>query len=92
MPEVTRTGVDQEAPVDTTFHIVVNAQEKTVQDRTVTYDDAVKLAWGSVDPKYRYTVTYRNAVEPKRDGIMTQEEAVEIRNGTIFDVNRTYKS
>jgi hypothetical protein len=77
---------------DKDFHIVVNGQPKTLEDDDVTYDGAIVLAWGSIEPNYRYTVTYRNAAAPKRDGIMRPGDTVEVKNGTIFDVHRTYKS
>lgn len=74
------------------YKIIVNAQEKTVTSRSVTFDQVVTLAFGSVDPNYRYTVTYRKALAPKHEGIMTTGETVEVKDGTIFDVARTYKS
>ena len=46
--------------------IIVNAEEKTVDDEIVSFDEVTKLAYPT--PPYAdtlFTVTYRNAHKPK---------------------------
>jgi hypothetical protein len=75
------------------FDIIVNAQPHTVESRTVTYDEVVKIAYPTQpSPETRYTVTYRNAEKPK-EGSLAPGESVEVKKeGTIFNVKATGRS
>jgi len=77
------------------YTIYVNAEEKSVQKREVSFEDVVAIAFPNPKPglEVRYTVTYKRAVAPKPQGRLAAGHSVTIRkNGTIFDVVRTYKS
>jgi hypothetical protein len=43
-------------------------------------------------PNVVYTVTYKKAAGPQREGTLDEGESVEIKNGTIFNVRRTDRS
>jgi hypothetical protein len=75
------------------FVVIVNGQQHTVESRIVSYEEVVKIAYPTPpSPDTRYTVTYRNAAEP-REGSLAPGRSVEIRKeGTIFNVKATGKS
>jgi len=75
------------------FAVIVNGQRRTVESQIVSYEKVVKLAYPTPpSPDTRYTVTYRNAKEPK-EGSLAPGQAVEIKKeGTIFNVKATGKS
>ncbi len=75
------------------FKIVVNTKEKEVSERELTFDKVVELAQPLPSgPNYEYTVDYRKAAGKKHKGELMPGEAVEIKDGTIFDVTPTDKS
>lgn len=73
--------------------IIVNAQQKTVPSREVSYTEVVNLAFPvPPTPDTTFTVTYRNAVEPK-EGSLVEGQSVKVKEtGTIFNVRATNKS
>ncbi|MBX9590880.1 MAG: multiubiquitin domain-containing protein [Hyphomonadaceae bacterium] len=78
---------------DRHFKIVVNLEEKVVDKKELTFREVVKLAFPQTDgSEWVYTVTYKKAAGPNREGTLTEGETVEVKNGTIFNVTRTYKS
>ncbi len=75
------------------FAVIVNGQQRTVESQIVSYEEVVKLAYPTPpSPDTRYTVTYRNAKEPK-EGSLARGQSVEIKKeGTIFNVKATGRS
>lgn len=75
------------------FSLIVNGQQHAVDSRIVSFEEVVKLAdLAPPSPDTRYTVTYRNAAEPK-EGSLAPGHSVEIKKkGTIFNVKATGKS
>lgn len=73
--------------------IIVNGERKTVPSQVVTYTEVVKLAYPTPpSPDTTFTVTYRNAEEP-REGSLVEGQSVKVREeGTIFNVRATGKS
>ena len=73
--------------------IIVNGEPKTVESDVVSYDEVVKLAYPAPPaPNTRFTVTFRNAKEPK-EGSLAPGGSVEVKkDGTIFNVKATGKS
>ncbi|HLW01627.1 MAG TPA: multiubiquitin domain-containing protein [Ktedonobacterales bacterium] len=73
--------------------IIVNAERKTVPSLEVSYTEVVKLAYPTPpSPDTTFTVTYRNAVDP-REGSLVEGQSVKVREeGTIFNVRATGKS
>lgn len=65
--------------------IIINAKEKTVSSEQVSYMQVVELAGKVLQRGLVYTVTYRKAFRDKQ-GVMSPNSAVKIKNGTIFDV------
>jgi cystathionine beta-lyase family protein involved in aluminum resistance len=73
--------------------IIVNAQEKTVEDKIVSFEEVTSLAYPTAPfAQTMYTVTYRNAYKPK-EGTLVEGQSVEVKkDGTIFNVKATDKS
>ncbi len=79
---------------DRKFKIIVNLEEKVVDKKILTFREVVKLAYPNVQdgPDVVYTVTYKKAAGPEREGTLDEGQSVKIKNGTIFNVRRTDKS
>lgn len=73
--------------------VIVNGEPKPVPAETVSYEEIVAIAYPTPpSPDTRFTVTFRNAVEP-REGTLAPGHSVEVRKrGTIFNVKATGKS
>lgn len=76
------------------FTIVVNAREKKLGEKEVSYQQIVELAFGSyIDNENTvYTVTYSKGDDSKKEGSLTKGQIVKIKDGMIFNVTRTDKS
>lgn len=79
---------------DKPITIIVNAQEKTVTKKELTFSEVVVLAFPSPAGETTvYTVTYRRGGnEHKPEGTLSEGESVKIKDGTIFNVTATNKS
>jgi len=79
---------------DKSIMIIVNAQEKTLTKKELTFGEVVALAFPSPTGETTvYTVTYRRGDnEHKPEGTLSEGESVKIKNGTIFNVTATNKS
>ncbi|WP_375769801.1 multiubiquitin domain-containing protein [Archangium gephyra] len=82
-----------EAP-DKEFTIIVNAEEKRVTGKELTFDQVVQLAFpgGPQGETRLYTVTYRRGEGNKPEGTLVKGESVKLKNGMIFNVTATDKS
>ena len=75
------------------FTIIVNAREKTVAQRELTFDEIVILAFGPPNgDASAYTITYQKGPDKKEKGTLVQGESVKLKDGMIFNVVRTDKS
>lgn len=74
------------------FTIVVNAREKTVTEKKLSYWDVIKLAYPNAQPQPNvvYRVDYTNP--HGRDGSLVEGQEVPIKEGVIFNVSPTDKS
>lgn len=78
---------------DKEFTVIVNARQKTVNQRELTFDELVVLAFGPPNSDTSaYTITYQKGPEHKEKGSLVQGESVKLKNGMIFNVVRTDKS
>jgi hypothetical protein len=75
------------------IRIIVNGEPKVVESNIVSYEQVVRLAYPTPpSPDTRFTVTFRNAKEP-REGSLAPGGTVEVKQeGTIFNVKATGKS
>lgn len=77
-----------------TFEIIVNARQHLVNDKRVTFEQVVQLAFpGPHGPNIVFSMSYRNAASRPPTGELGPGRAVEVkRKGTIFNVTKTDKS
>jgi hypothetical protein len=73
--------------------IIVNGRERTVEEKVISFEEAVELAFpGSpTGPNIVYTVAYRKAAG-NRSGDLLTGQSVKVKEGTRFDVTQTDKS
>jgi hypothetical protein len=88
------SAVADEAADHKDFVIIVNGEQKTVESRSVSYEEVVKIAYPTPpSPETRYTVTYRKAEKPPHEGSLAPGQSVDVKkDGTIFNVKATGKS
>jgi len=74
--------------------IIVNAEEKQVTIKELTFDQVVSLAFpnASKNDNRLYTVTYRRAAGEKPEGTLVEGGTVKVKEGMIFNVTATLKS
>lgn len=74
--------------------IIVNAQQKTVSTRTLSFDELVALAFDPipVGPNILFTITYRKGPHANQQGELAQGATVKIKEGMIFNVTYTDRS
>lgn len=72
--------------------IVVNGRDREVRDRSLTYQQVVKLAFPNdpVEPNTVYTVAYANP--HGHDGTLVDCQEVDIKKGMVFNVSKTSRS
>lgn len=76
------------------YTIIVNTREKVWNEKEISYDQVVILAFGSYsdDPNIAYTVTFSKGEQPKHEGSLTKGDSVRVKDGMIFNVTQTNKS
>lgn len=78
------------------FVVIVNLEQKTVPEQTVTFDEIVRLAFPDKadDPNVTFKVTYRKAEAPNHEGSMVEGDTVEVKKDgkTSFTVVHATKS
>lgn len=76
------------------FTIIVNAEEKLVTAKELTFDQVVSLAFPNAakNDNQLYTVTYRRAAGEKPEGTLVEGGTVKVKEGMIFNVTATVKS
>jgi hypothetical protein len=74
--------------------IIVNGREKLWNDKVITFEQLVILAFGSYDnnPNKVYTVTYDRGPHENPEGSMVKGDEVLVKNKMIFNVTATDKS
>ena len=76
------------------YTILVNAREKTWNDKTISFEQVVILAFEriSIDPNVSYTVTYKKGENNKPEGIMVKGDEQKVKDGMRFNVTQTNRS
>jgi hypothetical protein len=78
---------------DKSFTITVNAREKVVTERELSFEAIVRLAFPTpAGQNMTYTVTYRRGEGNKPAGTLVEGETVRIKEGMIFNVTATDQS
>lgn len=76
------------------FRIIVNGREKSWGNKTITYDEVVKLAFENYveSPDIVYTVDYVGGPHQNPAGSMVKGSSVYVKNKMIFNVTATNRS
>lgn len=74
--------------------IIVNGQQKQLTKRKVSFEELVELAYGADDagPNIVYSITYERGPRANPEGTLSAGRSVKVRNGMVFNVQRTDKS
>ncbi len=74
--------------------VIINAKIKKWTAEEISFDDVVKLEYGSVssNPNVIYTIDYVKGVPSKPNGTMVRGEVISVKNKMIFNVTQTNKS
>lgn len=85
---------DRERPDSKKIEIFVNARPHLVDDKEVTYEQVVELAFPGHAPgaDTEYIVTYTRAQHGNGSGSLTPGERVRVKKGTSFAVQITTRS
>lgn len=84
--------ISKEKPFSVTF--IVNGREKTWNQKTISFEQLVILAFGKYDnnASSAYTVTYDRGHGDKTEGSMVHGDTILVKSKMIFNVARTDKS
>jgi tRNA(Ile)-lysidine synthase TilS/MesJ len=76
------------------YHVIVNLREKTVDERYLSFEQVVKLAYPdpTLGKEYDYTVTYDKGPKENPEGEMVSGDTVKIKDGMVFNVTQTDRS
>ena len=74
--------------------LIVNGREKIWNEKKISFEEVVILAYGSFDnnPNKVFTVTYDRGPHQNPEGAMVFGDVVFIKNKMIFNVTSTDKS
>jgi Multiubiquitin len=77
-----------------TFEVIINSRPRTVNARTVTFEQIVQLAFpGQHAPNVVFSMTYRHAASTPHAGELGPGGSVDVKKkGTVFNVTRTVQS
>lgn len=92
--DLTQPGIEQFITARLTFEIIVNSRPRTVNARTVTFEQIVQLAFpGQHEPNVVFSMTYRHAASTPHAGELGAGGSIEVKKkGTVFNVTRTVQS
>jgi hypothetical protein len=76
------------------IELIVNGKPKTWNQKAITFEQVVVLAFGNYDPNPNkvYTVTYDRGPHQNPEGTMVKGDKVITKNKMIFNVTATDKS
>ncbi len=76
------------------YTLIVNGREKEWNDKTISFEQVVELAFGTIQNNGRtaYTVTYTRGNNDKPQGSMVAGDVVKVKHNMIFNVTATDKS
>lgn len=92
--DLTQPGIERFITALKTFEIIVNSRPRTVNARTVTFEQIVQLAFpGQHEPNVVFSMTYRHAASTPHAGELGAGGSVDVKKkGTVFNVTRTVQS
>lgn len=95
MNEANQRQAEPEKGHGKSITVIVNAQEKTVPEDPLSFEELVSLAYDGnppSGPNWSFTVTYRRGHGNKPEGSLVEGETVKLKKGMIFNVTGTDQS
>jgi hypothetical protein len=94
--DLARPGIEQfySKKADRKVALIVNGKPKEWNKSTITFEQVVVLAFGSIsnNPNVCYTVTYKRGPHQNPEGSMVRGDVVYVKNKMVFNVTATDKS
>jgi hypothetical protein len=92
--DLAQPGIERFITARLTFEIIVNSRPRTLNARTVTFEQIVQLAFpGQHEPNVVFSMTYRHAASTPHAGELGAGGSVDVKKkGTVFNVTRTVQS
>jgi hypothetical protein len=92
--DLTQPGIEHFITAKKGFEIIVNSRQRTVPNRTVTFEEIVQLAFpGQHEPNVVFSMTFRHAASTPHAGELGAGGSVDVKKkGTVFNVTRTVQS
>lgn len=92
--DLAEPGIERFITARLTFEIIINSRPRTVNARTVTFEQIVQLAFpGEHGPNVVFSMTYRHAASSPHAGELGAGGSVDIKKKrTVFNVTRTVQS
>ena len=92
--DLSRPGIEHFYSVAKAIVLIVNGREKQWAQNTISFEQLVILAFGSItnNPNTVFTVTYSKGPEDNKAGTMVQGDTVMVKNKMVFNVTATDKS
>ena len=92
--DLVQPGIERFITARLTFEIIVNSRPRTVNARTVTFEQIVQLAFpGQHEPNVVFSMTYWHAASTPPAGELGVGGSVDVKKkGTVFNVTRTVQS
>ena len=93
-PTLLHLNNDEHFYIGRAFRIIVNARELVVNQETMSFDQAIALAfhYPPIAPNLLLTVTYRNGSPQNPEGSLLAGQSVKIKGNMVFNVTPTNKS
>jgi hypothetical protein len=76
------------------FTIIINAREKSWENKKISYEQIIELAFGSYseDENITYTVLFSKGENSHHEGSLIKGKSVVVKDGIVFTVTLTNKS
>ncbi|KAA3642039.1 MAG: hypothetical protein DWQ07_25940 [Chloroflexi bacterium] len=89
----TQESIELRDEKEKTVTIIVNGREKEFTGKKISFKEVVILAFGKYEENdlIVYTVTYKNK-RGRKGGTMVLGDEIRVRDGMIFNADRTDKS
>lgn len=89
-----RKSVFVTCPIKLAYQLIVNARSETWSKETISYEEVIILAFGSIsdNPNICYTVNYKRGPKGSTEGSLVKGQSVKVQQKMVFNVTRTDKS
>lgn len=80
---------------DKTVTIIVNARQKQTEEKRLSFEQIVSLAYDGTPPagpNWEFTVDYSKGPDDEKEGSLLPGKSVRVKDGMVFNVTATDKS